>query len=66
MKKFLLGIFALAIGCSAFAADVRGEAGNLKWLLRNGEMSIVGTTAGLLYTSPSPRDRLTSRMPSSA
>ena len=44
MKKFLLGLFAFVIGCTAFAADVKGEAGNLKWLLRNGEMSITGTT----------------------
>lgn len=44
MKKYLFGLFAFIIGCSVFAADVKGEAGNLKWMLRNGEMSIIGTT----------------------
>ena len=33
MKKFLLGLFAFLIGCTAFAADVKGEAGNLKGVL---------------------------------
>lgn len=45
MKKILLSLlFTAAITSFVCAADVRGEVGNLKWLLRNGEMSITGAT----------------------
>ena len=43
MKKILFGLMAILFGTSIFAADVKGEVDNLKWLLRNGEMSIIGT-----------------------
>ena len=37
-----------------------------KWLLLNKKFSAIWPNICLLYTSPSPRDRLLSRMPSSA
>ena len=45
MKKIILSLLVTAaITSFVCAADVRGEVGNLKWLLRNGEMSITGAT----------------------
>ena len=42
------------------------EANNWFAMQSNGEYSLIGCTVCLLYTSPSPRDRTRSRMPSSA
>ena len=44
-------------GVPVFAADIKGDLAGI---------SEVGTKNCLLYTSPSPRDRQKSRMPSSA
>ena len=44
----------------------RAATMNLSDLAASGAGSVVGVTICLLYTSPSPRDRTRSRMPSSA
>ena len=64
----MLGNLAGLLGGSQ-AQSVGSLGGNLLTsLLGGGNMmsSLVGTLACLLYTSPSPRDGLLSRMPSSA
>ena len=38
----------------------------LRWLQENYKAEVIAYTSCLLYTSPSPRDRQKSRMPSSA
>ena len=40
--------------------------GNGRWAKKNGKKRVAGHEACLLYTSPSPRDAESSRMPSSA
>ena len=44
----------------------KNDVANSVIALENGEYVVVGSTSCLLYTSPSPRDLSTSRMPSSA
>ena len=44
----------------------QGLAGKADHILNPGSIPIVQTNRCLLYTSPSPRDRTRSRMPSSA
>ena len=48
------------------ASEVRGEPGELTWAARGAAGRWARGEACLLYTSPSPRDGLLSRMPSSA
>ena len=48
----------------ALGSDVRINI--IKLLLKNREMNMNEIASCLLYTSPSPRDLSTSRMPSSA
>ena len=57
----------IADGCTRlmFAAS-RGWCSSIKWLLENGADIDAGEHGCLLYTSPSPRDKRQSRMPSSA
>ena len=50
---------------SAVAVDA-ADTGSTRLVPVLAVMAIVGFTACLLYTSPSPRDRTRSRMPSSA
>ena len=52
-----------ALNCTEYSA----ENGNLEWYsyTSNGDY-LITITSCLLYTSPSPRDRTRSRMPSSA
>ena len=59
MKKIIVLLTLLLITASANAES------KLQTIKKNGELR-VGTTGCLLYTSPSPRDLSTSRMPSSA
>ena len=44
IKKTILLVLVMFFVSATFAADVRGEIGNVKWLLRNNEMSIAGPT----------------------
>ena len=55
-------------GNSPFLSDLAlREAGALRVLIRSGPVrAVADAMACLLYTSPSPRDGLLSRMPSSA
>ena len=61
MKKLLTGIIALIMASTVNAADeVKLQ---LQWVT---QAQFAGYYVCLLYTSPSPRDRTRSRMPSSA
>ena len=54
------------ITVSAYSAYGLFQAGWDWWLIAPAVILIAGMTSCLLYTSPSPRDLSTSRMPSSA
>ena len=56
-------IFAMSAASPAMAG---GEAEVLHWWTSGGEAKALQVLNCLLYTSPSPRDLSTSRMPSSA
>ena len=60
----LLLFFALLVGTTASATHNR--AGEITYQHLEGTTYEVTITTCLLYTSPSPRDRQKSRMPSSA
>ena len=62
----IVGLFGLLTGgkMQVIRGVVEFHGGGVRWLLRH---SFLGeSTICLLYTSPSPRDGLLSRMPSSA
>ena len=59
MKKHREGVIALDVGEIKIKTD-----GNTEWYATSGGFAEIGSC--LLYTSPSPRDRTRSRMPSSA
>ena len=58
-------VMAQAFGYPAFPVDTHIHRLAYRWTLSNGK-SVSQTENCLLYTSPSPRDRQKSRMPSSA
>ena len=62
LKKLVLSAFFVSslLATSANAGDCKARLGDFDWSSANIH------TACLLYTSPSPRDRTRSRMPSSA
>ena len=61
-KPFLLAVEALTVSFDGFKA-----VNNLSFYVEENEIRvIIGPNGCLLYTSPSPRDGLLSRMPSSA
>ena len=60
----VLGALSAALG--AMLAAARREAGHLRADKTAAEQARLQAEACLLYTSPSPRDRQKSRMPSSA
>ena len=68
MKRLILAIqFMTRLPMPTVAADAEDFAASIRWFPATG--LIVGALvsgACLLYTSPSPRDRQKSRMPSSA
>ena len=72
LKNLFLAIAAWAMmSVSALATDVivvsHGQANDPFWsVAKNGVDSACKDMGCLLYTSPSPRDRQKSRMPSSA
>ena len=72
IKNFILAIAAWAMmSVSALAVDVivvsHGQANDPFWsVAKNGVDAACKDMGCLLYTSPSPRDRQKSRMPSSA
>jgi len=76
VKKLFVLTLVLVMGLSsfAFAADNEASAvqtgdGNAAHITQEGDSQyaeIIQTGDCLLYTSPSPRDRTRSRMPSSA
>ena len=53
-------------GKSHKIGEVHDGAATMDWMEQEQERGITITSACLLYTSPSPRDRQKSRMPSSA
>ena len=57
---------ALGTGAVGGAAVAPGDVGDHLRAARAFEAVVAGDTGCLLYTSPSPRDLSTSRMPSSA
>ena len=73
MKKQILtmftGLFIGAIitgGASAYAAGILAERSNHRIFVDGQEVQMEAYGICLLYTSPSPRDRQKSRMPSAA
>ena len=60
--KFAIGLILLGLGFAALAYGSMGIAQGAK----TAEVSLMWLVICLLYTSPSPRDRTRSRMPSSA
>ena len=66
-KEFLLAVEALTVSFDGFKA-----VNDLSFYVDENEIRVIigpngaGKTTCLLYTSPSPRDGLLSRMPSSA
>ena len=62
---YLLAIFALYIVCNYFYCTLNGGGGN-RWTIKTVHRLPPPPLSCLLYTSPSPRDRQKSRMPSSA
>ena len=48
------------------AKDINGKEHNIDAILKSGKAIMIDFSTCLLYTSPSPRDRQKSRMPSSA
>ena len=78
MKKFMFALLALSFAQSVWAYGIGMStyplspdkgliSGELTGIMSNGTgMGIQGRYTCLLYTSPSPRDGLLSRMPSSA
>ena len=50
----------------SFAGSLRSDLNRLDVLINNAGVSLTERRTCLLYTSPSPRDRTRSRMPSSA
>ena len=59
MKKLLIGLMLVSFMVSAETKEVKEEVGRYK-------IEVTTYVSCLLYTSPSPRDLSTSRMPSSA
>lgn len=43
-KKFIIFVLLIGAFVKVFSAETKGEIGNLKWLIRDGELSIVGST----------------------
>jgi len=64
--RFGTRLTGLALGWTALTFALIGFADNFPLLLILALASGIGSGACLLYTSPSPRDLSTSRMPSSA
>ena len=68
MNKVFAGLVATGVGLAttaAFAGDIRVGI-TMRMVSENGQAYGQMVMDCLLYTSPSPRDSMTSRMPSSA
>ena len=69
-KRWALAVSLVALGLGiAMLFDFNyDQAGQLQWVVDEPWIDVIGAgyTLCLLYTSPSPRDRQKSRMPSSA